>query len=212
MTADFGYCRYRWTTQEKDAFLTHKRVPRSGQHLPPSCELIPICFYTQHAECSHHGPMVRARQFRRLDSVAQPRLVAWDLGGFDHKYEMSAPVIIPTDDMLATAAQRATFQKALQSKTNTPLLSALLKTGKYPIEYAAQHSGPFPNHGDWHGVLELLDSFTLGKPFEHPKGLIRQPHDYKHTLQCIQQRQADQQMRSELDNEGIHVDIFEEEE
>ncbi|KAK3698133.1 hypothetical protein LTR37_017091 [Vermiconidia calcicola] len=213
-SGDFGYCRYRWTKEERDAFLSEGRVPRYAHELPENTPIIPICYYSQYAECGYQGPMVRPRQYRRLDSSRFLRLVAWDLGGHDTRDELATPIIIPTDDLLPTEAQRATFELALRKKTSTPLLSALFKTGKYPVEYAASHVGMTSySEANWNDVVELLDHFTLNEPFEHPPSCHRMSMDYQHTLQSIQQQlfHQHQRLRNVQDEGGLLDDQFEEE-
>ncbi|KAK5703512.1 hypothetical protein LTR17_022024 [Elasticomyces elasticus] len=190
---DVAFCRYQWTSAESKMFITTRRPPLVAHHLPPDAELVPLCYYTQYAESSHQGPMLRARQFRRLDSCKGSRLVIWDLGGHDTSAQPWMPVVIPTDDIRATASQQQTLHRALDERTNTPLVAAVLATGLRASEYAVRQQGPeVYRQAAWGAMWESLFSFLALQPTEHPAGKLRNPSAFRRTMQALNQTLADQ--------------------
>ncbi|KAI7554888.1 hypothetical protein KC331_g235 [Hortaea werneckii] len=206
---DLGYSRYVWSEEERDRYLHHGRIPRSGQRLPPETEIVPLCYYTQHAECSYQGPMLRARQWRRLEACSEGRLVLWDLSGPDGSALRMQPVLIPSDDISVTPAQRSVFELAIRQpnkRLTTPLVSALLHSGLFASDYVVGSQGGMAYAGyDAKAILALLDQFLSFDAFEHPPGYQREPARYRHTMSSVNQMLVDQhQLAPE------HDDLFEE--
>lgn len=197
---DLGFTRYSWSTGEQEAWLHKRRMPAANHHLPPDIEQLALCYYTQDAECRSHGPQVRARQFRRLDSTNQARLILWDLGGRDAVDISLLPVVIPSDDITASSDQRELFRHGLTAKPNErkdmPLLHSLLRTGLYPSEYAIMRENTWkPERDPWLVMLDFLDRFLETSPIMHPDGHQRSPASYRHSLEYIHQSLVEQQIQ-----------------
>lgn len=210
-----GYLRYAWSRDEQQAFLADGIPPRAAHDLPPDTEVIPIIYCTQYAETSFNGPNIRPSQYRRMNSCAEHRLVVWDLGGPDTAARSLMPAVIPTDDIQPSSSQatalkhNVTIKKGAgkpREKNENPTLSALLNSGLFCADYAVGNEGPLcyaKAMQSWSTVLDLLDRFTELSPFEHPTGFLRQPEEYRHTLQAMNQRLHEQYLFSteELEHE-----------
>ena len=210
--ADIGYSRYSWTSSQRDAYFAKGQPPICAHHLPPETEFVPICYYTQHAECYYQGPMLRPRQFRRLDSCRESRLILWDLCSADMSDDSPPPVLIPSDDISPTQAQEKIFSDAFaapKAAIKTPLLSALLSTGLFASDYKVPQADPRRKAAsDWSSVLELLDQFLSIQEFEHPAGFVRDPQNYRQTIRAANQRLLGQHLHNDL--HGNHNDPLEE--
>lgn len=196
---ELGFCRWRWTAIEKERFLSTGIPPRAAHHLPPDTEIVPICFYTQYAECTYQGPMLRAGQYRRLNSSDEPRLIVWDLGGHDTRRMAMTAAVIPSEDVSVTPAQHELLEAQLRrsnetdSRTTTPLLSSVLNTGLFAADYIPDSSGALAYSTTNSGaLLEVLDNFLGTAPFEHPPRIQRIPRRYRTTLQQQNQRLLEQ--------------------
>lgn len=197
LLGDFGFCRYAWSSEESTNFLTHFRLPKTAQQLPCETEIVPLYYFTQHAEAAYSGPNVRPRHFRRLDASSQPRLTFWDLGGPDVS-DARIPIrlaVVPTEDIMPDAAQRAIFQRNLergqgQLEEKNPNLSALLDSGLFAGEYGVGLGGPLPydDRSSWESIWELLNAFTLLPPVRHPTSKVRDPQKYRISLRMTHQR------------------------
>ncbi|GAB7364322.1 hypothetical protein MBLNU230_g4866t1 [Neophaeotheca triangularis] len=197
---DFGYCRYRWTPEESLAFFQHAKPPKCCHHLPSQTELVPISYYTQHAEAGFAGPNMSAATFRRLDASFEPRLMLWDVGGPDATTLPFRCAVIPTDDYKPTEAQRTLLAEG-SSRGYNPSTSAMFKSGLVASEYGVGVGGPLcfetTEQSCWSSLWSLLNRFTDLENFEHPQGCLREPHRYRYTLQHIHQRFHEQTMYGE---------------
>lgn len=199
---DFGYARFKWTTAEKERFLTDGRPPVTMDDLPPDSCIIPISYYSRYVESSYNGPNVTAAQFRRINSCNAHRLLVWDMAGFDTMDRHMIPALIPSEDVRPTEAQRQRFARnaGLQNSQLTANITGLLHTGRYASEYALGNGGPAVWDGaDWGEVWALLDSFLGVEPVEHPTGIFRNPAEYRHTVRAMNTRLSEEQALLQVD-------------
>ncbi|KAG9568552.1 hypothetical protein KCU71_g2701, partial [Aureobasidium melanogenum] len=194
---DFAFCRYRWTSAERDAYLQHGRVPRAAHHLPAIIPTVIICLYARHAGCSFEGPDLKPSMFRRLDACSLPRIIAWNLYGPDSRRTVP-PVMIPSEDMGPTERQRQAFETEAKKETGThtgytPTLSALSNAGKFAGEYGVAACGPLVYEGNmWGEIWQTLDAFTSIDEVRLPLQTSRQPETYRHPLGALHQLLAEE--------------------
>ena len=62
----------------------------------------------------------------------------------------------------------------------TPTITALLHTGLFASDYVVGARGPvvYDKGFDWNCLVDMLDRFTLQRPFHHPRTQIRVPSRY----------------------------------
>lgn len=195
---DFVYLPYAWSRREQEDFRRFRRPPQAGHHLPKESCVVSISLYVRNVQSQHQGSTVSGPQFRRLNSVAAHRLILWELFG-PGCHSPPPPVVIPSDDFEPTEAQRRlmmsdTNRGKTKGSVNAPYVSALLKGGRIPGDYSVHEGGASAfAPTEWQGLHALLDQFARGdQPIEHPKGVFRQPSQYRHPLRQIHQRLADE--------------------
>lgn len=189
---DLGYTRYTWTSAEQQRFLQDGTPPQYCHSLPSGVEIIPICFYTQHAETGFQGPNLRSAHYRRLNAHSQCRLVVWDIGSVDTVVRPMRLAVIPSEDLQPSEEQRTLMvnNHVLADRKPAPNVSSILSTGLFTAEYGVGSGGEmaFAETTDYDSSLwQLLNSFTLPEPLAHPAGMVRQPQLYRCTLQKAHQ-------------------------
>jgi hypothetical protein len=193
---DFAYAQYKWSTEERDAFLERGRPPVTIDDLPPDACLVYLCYNSRYVQSSFNGMLVTSAQFRRINSCKAHRLLLWDNGGFDTMERHMVPAIIPSEDVQPTEPQRCRFKRN-EGKRNArqpmPSISGLLSTGLYAAEYAIGNGGPAVWDGaEWGEVWKLLDAFATCEQVEHPQGMRRDASQYRHTVRAMNTRTAEE--------------------
>lgn len=201
LCGDFAFVRYRWTKEEQRRFQQFALPPKYAHELPADVEMVLLPVYSQHAEAYYHGPNMRPRQYRRLDSCKLNRLIIWYIGGPDLAKQPLTPAVIPSEDLLPTAAQRAIFRDNLAVNHNqgdfdnkTPTLSSLMSTGLFAADYAVGNEGVISTKaGGWRALWNLLHNGFLGlSPLQHPTGFERDPATFRCSMKVANQLLADQ--------------------
>ncbi|KAK1071482.1 hypothetical protein LTR74_003360 [Friedmanniomyces endolithicus] len=204
---DFVYYRYQWTPEEQRRFSEDCHAPHTGDTIPSQAAGVPIMYYARHAATSHQGPKITARQYRRLNASALPRLVAFDIGGPDTRATEPLVAVVPSNDIEPTPAQIGNIIKHSYTwKEHNPSISDILNTGLYTGEYVAG-AGPLAyGRSVWPGLWSLVDSFAGLEPFEHPRHVVRDPLAYQHTTQVLNSRLAQDHCRGIAELEEDDVD------
>lgn len=193
---DWGYCRYHWTPEDQEAFAS-SHTPRPAYALPAQVAVVPICYYARHQPTGHAGPNLTAAEFRRLNSSALRRLVVWDIGGPDVRGAQPLLAIVPSEDIQPTSLQTESLTANVGKNKNAgewdvynPNVSDVLNTGRYQSEYGIAAGPRVYGSYDWATMWELLDAFTGMATVEHPRSFHRDPVLYRHTLQIVHERLA----------------------
>lgn len=193
--ADFFYCRYQWTLEERHRYFLTGQPPKTLSQLPAETPGICLVYYAKDMECDSHGPTLTAPQFRRLDSCGENRLILWSLWGSDEPRRSTPLAVIPSSDLGPTETQRRLFRTALETRKidsfthKMPTLSGLLKSGHYTADYMVGCFGPLYYDMDpCDAVLELLDRFVVPGTLEHPLGCPRSTADFHYPLRRLHQR------------------------
>jgi hypothetical protein len=196
---DFKFCHYRWSIQEQHKFLSSDlpSPPKTVDQLPPCTPSVPIYYYARDLETTSAGPNLTEAQFRRLNSCRNNRLVVWNLWGPDSLDRVNPLVVIPSEDLCPTQAQRDLFannltkNKAEEFTDRTPLLSNLLTSGLFAAEYGVGCGGPLTYDGhSWGQIWEFFHKFTRCGQFQHPLGRIRDPASFRYPLWKLNERLA----------------------
>jgi len=157
--------------------------------------------------------MISSPQFRRLNSLLLLRIGVWDLSSSDAVNQPLSLIVVPTDDLRPTEAQRQIFKAGLSkfirpgqitktgktrpgmSNNRTLTLQALLATRKMPVDYSVALDGPlsYDRRGyDAARLYKLLDKFLVLGSFEHPVGILRVSSRYRQTVRdthrCLYQQ------------------------
>ena len=191
---DFGFCRYRWTTEERDTFLSVGRPPRTITSLEAEMSIVPIQYYVHDRRNGFLGPSLTASEHRRLNACSDHRLIMWNVSGPDAMRSPIAPCAIPSTDITMSESQMMVYlsyfrQRDLKYDKRTPLLSALLNTGLFAAEYSVGTSGPQSyDRVDWSDTWELLNQFTVLDTLQHPFECYRNPAMFRHPLRVLHQR------------------------
>lgn len=199
---DFGFASYEWTSQEQEDFMGSGILPKTVDDLPGLTPIIPICYYTRYSESTFRGPNLTAPQFRRLNSCGNHRLIIWNLWGPDETEQLCPLVVIPSEDICPTKAQRKLFaenlevEKATEQISRQPWVSCLLNSGLFAADYVVGNRGPSVYAGnDWCEVWELFDAFATGSQLQFPEGRVRDPALYRCALRDIHERLLEEDMR-----------------
>jgi hypothetical protein len=113
----------------------------------------------------------------------------WNLAGPDELGPSGPLIVIPSEDLCPTNAQRELFASNLRKKKaeeftdRTPVISAVLNTGLFAAEYGVGKMGPLVYDGDaWGEIWQLLNDFTKPSPLQHPEGYLRDTASFRHPL------------------------------
>lgn len=204
--ADFLYCRYKWTSEQQQAFLVEQVVPCTIAQLPQSTPAVPIILYAKNREGTSRGPSLTATEFQRLDTSSHNRLLLFDLFGVEGSDIYSPVLVVPSDDLSPTSEQRVLYEsnkrrnKDEQFEGRVPLLAELLYTRLIPVDYAVCTKGPLlfePETDPWGEVWQLLDQF-LGlddliypRAHSHNPNCYRESSNYRVSVQEVHQALAD---------------------
>ena len=202
---DFGFASYEWTSQEQEEFMNIGVPPKTVDDLPGLTPVVPICYYTRHSESTFRGPNLTAPQFRRLNSCGNHRLIIWNLWGPDETEQLCPLVVIPSEDLCPTKAQRKLFaenlkvEKVTKQISRQPWISSLLSSGLFAADYVVGNRGPWVFAGnDWHEVWELFKAFASWSRLQFPEGRVRDPALYRCALRDIHERLLEEDMRDAL--------------
>lgn len=199
---DLAFCRYRWTSEEQEAFLFHKQIPCTISELPATTAVVPFFLYTRTREMTTRGPSLTASEFRRLNLCSQDRLLVFDVFGNDN-FGMCTPLlVVPSDDVRPTANQFAVYaannskNKHEEFEGRVPLLAELLHTSLNPMDYAISTGGPLlfeANSTPWIELWTTFEKIAGLEDFTLPRGstIRRQPTTYQVKLQELHQSLVD---------------------
>ncbi|KAI4238443.1 MAG: hypothetical protein LQ349_001123 [Xanthoria aureola] len=202
---DFALCPYQWNDQEQRQWMLWKTPPKTISDLPGVPDVVPICYYTRDLEINLDGPALTAAQFRRLNSCNNGRLLIWNLWGSDETTRLCPLVVIPSEDLGVTVAQRELFAHNLkvdhmeEYQQRTPTISKILHTGLIASDYIVGRQGPGIFDGDDYGsVWEFFSQFTRLPRLQHPAGFMRDPAAYRCSLREIHRRLLQEHRRHTL--------------
>jgi hypothetical protein len=195
---DFAFCRYRWTPEEVHAYYAYKKPPCTISTLPADTPAVPLHIFTKNKEGTFRGPSISAREFRRLNSCRNPRLLVFDMFSLEGRDIFGPLLVIPSEDMQPTAEQRTLYKENLQTDHSHEreergyLIAEQLHTRCLTTDYTTSATGPmvFEPNNHWDEMWELLYKFTGVDTFLHPHclGLNRYPGHYRVTVQELHQR------------------------
>jgi hypothetical protein len=198
---DFGFCRYRWTEAERNAFLKYSHVPAAAYDLSADMPIIAIFYYCRHGESWFTGPKIAPKHFERLNLSASNSIIMWDISGPDvvigpQSGANGRPLlsIVPSEDFQPTVQQKAKIEsnsKKLSDnwETVTPSISSMLNTGLVVTDYNLPRM-PMDPACDWSSVWSFLNDLSLHNRFEHPRGFSRDSKVYRQPLRAINQELA----------------------
>lgn len=194
---DVAYCRYQWTLEERDHYLATRWPPCTISSLPANTPVVPITIYARDRVGTTRGPSLTAAEARRLHACPSPRLLCFDLFGSMGRLACCPLLLVPSDDLSHTRAQRTTFEQVLATNKReefsprVPLLAEQLHSGHAIADYAIGASGAtiFEGQGEkWNEVWRLFDAFSDTETVPFPKDHVREAGRYQTTLQQLHQR------------------------
>ena len=198
---DFLYCRYAWSEQERDAFLSDETPPCCLHDLPFDTPAVLLYVIARDREGTSRGPSLTSSEFRRVNSSAQPRLLIFDMFGEEGRRLFCPLLVVPSEDISLTDSQREQHEKnlildkALDYSSRVSSVAEQLHTGHLVFDYNVGMGGPlaYEQDGQWSAVWALLERFAGTELFAHPPGHQRQPEIFQVTLQDIHQSLFDEQ-------------------
>lgn len=168
---------------------------------------------TRDFEMTQEGLEVRPALFRRLNSCGIGKLLLCDLFGSDQARFRQPLVLIPSEDIRATVAQRKLYASSKVTEasdkwiTRMPSISELLSTGLRTADYTVHRNGPMVYRGSNDECLwSLLMNFLEPQHMQYPIPYTRQLDTtlYQHSLQSIHQYSVDEDV-SQVANQGSRL-------
>lgn len=194
---DFGFCRYKWTQDERQRYLRDGQPPMILDGLPANQPLVPLYYYTRAVEMTFLGPQMLSSEYRRLRSSDTGRLIFYDLFGFDELEASYSLVVIPSDDIRLTPSQERPLVRNLGIDKDdtfaerTPLLSHTLVSGLVLSDYSLQTELDGTCSAPWDAAWNLLDAFSrAADSVSHPKNHQHSAQRYRSSVNSLNERLA----------------------
>ena len=191
---DFAFCDRIWLEAEAVRYLEDGTPPTTLDSLPPDMPMTLIYCFAREVPFNSSGPVLTLPQFRRLDSCHQNRLLIWDLWAPDDRDPPHPLIVIPTEDLGPTDAQRLQYQRHAALKKggirahDLPRIPHLLRHGRVTSDYVLGPRGPrVYETSPWDHMWDLCLQFARRSP-EHPSGSSRCGASYRHPLSTIHER------------------------
>lgn len=188
-------CDLRWSQEEVTMYWENGKPPRTLDDLPADMPMVTLYYFARGIHYTASGPTFTAPQFRRLNGCRGNRLIIWDIWASDEGNPSYPLIVIPSEDVGPSAAQRSIYQRNLERDTKksreetSPRLPYLLRDGHLTSDYVVGRRGPDAYDGDlWSAIWFLGWKFTQCSSIEHPAGCFRRPQFYRVPLRRVHER------------------------
>lgn len=194
---DFGFCQYRWTQEERDAFLKIGRPPCYIHNLPSSTPMVPLYLFCRSRANTSRGPSLSTPEVVRINHSTYARLLIFDTLGEDGGNFHGPLLLVPSDDISLTKDQWSEHIKNMEKNKKkefsgrVSLLAEQLHSGLLISDYLVRSGGHLLYESDraWQDVWELLQRFMGSEDFHYPaqQQRSRSPRPYQIPLRTIHQ-------------------------
>ena len=187
-------------------YWENEKPPRTLDELPADMPMVTLYYLARGIQFTASGPTFTAPQFRRLNGCRENRLIVWDIWASDAGNPPHPLIIVPSQDVGASAAQRSLYLRNLEIDKKTsreeplPRLPYLLRHGRLTSDYVVGRRGPDAYDGDlWSAIWLLCWKFTQFSSIEHPTGCFREPQLYRIPLRRVHERLVIEQNRPSIE-------------